>query len=123
MEKTMLENFTKEDNVIISAVLTQWGSFCNICGAKRSMENIKIIRKNTDAIVLHINCASCNNSHFISFNYNSAAFTMQQYSSDLTSTELEKLGNTPVSADDLIDTHIALKKVKNTKDLLSLFKN
>ncbi|MEI7603593.1 MAG: hypothetical protein WCJ19_01065 [bacterium] len=109
-----------EDNNIINAVLTQWGNFCNICGAKRSSENIKIIRRTSDIIVLHINCSSCKNGHFITFSYNSAGFTMQQYASDLRETELDKLGGPVVSMDDLIDFHITLEKVNNSADLMSL---
>src|ERR1044072_4706570 len=107
----MIDNFNKEENGIISAVLTQWGNFCNICGSKRSIDNVKIIKRNLDNIVVHINCTSCNSGSFISFNYSNSGFTMQQYSSDLNTSELYKLGNAPVSIHDLIDTHIALDKV------------
>ncbi len=109
-----------EENNIINAVLSQWGGFCNICGTKRSLDNIKVVRKTQEMVVLHINCASCKNGHFISFNYNSAGFTMQQYSTDLLESELTTLNNTPVNMDDLLDTHIALSKVSTTSDLLSM---
>jgi len=109
-----------EDNNIIQAVLTQWGNFCNICGTKRSPENIKVIRRTDEIVVLHINCSSCKNSHFITFSYNSAGFTMQQYASDLRDDELGKLGNQPINMDDLIDVHMILEKVYTSDELLAI---
>ena len=122
MDYNMDKNINLEENNIINAVLTQWGGFCNICGAKRSLDNIKIVRKTNELVVLHINCSSCKNGHFISFNYNSAGFTMQQYSTDLQESELVKLSESPITMDDLLDTHIALENVTNTTELLSLLK-
>jgi hypothetical protein len=83
----MQNNINMEDNNILNAVLTQWGGFCNICGTKRSLDNIRIVRRTQDMVVLHINCTSCKSGHFISFNYSSAGFTMQQYATDLLDSE------------------------------------
>ena len=118
----MFNNFSQEEKGIINAVLTQWGSFCNICGAKRSIDDIKIIRRTSDTIMMHITCNECKNSHFIQFNYNSSAFTMQQYSTDLMPEEISALGESAISTNDIIDTHIALAKVRNSKDLLKIIK-
>ena len=109
-----------QDENIMNLMLSQWGNFCNICGAKRTLENIKVVRKTNEAVILHLSCSSCQNGHFITFNYNSAGFTMQQYASDLRLSELEKLDSRPVSIDDLLDTHLALQNVNNSKDLLLL---
>lgn len=118
----MLNNFSQEEKGIINAVLNQWGSFCNICGAKRSVEDIKIIKRTSDSIVMHISCETCKNSHFIHFNYNSSAFTMQQYSTDLLPEEVSTLGESAISTDDIIDAHIALGKVNTSKDLLKILR-
>ena len=116
----MPSNIDLQDQNIINLMLTQWGNFCNICGAKRTLDNIKIVRRTAEAVILHISCASCQNGHFITFNYNSAGFTMQQYSSDLRDSELHKLDSDRVDVDDLLDTHIALQDVNTSKDLLAL---
>lgn len=117
----MPEIFNQEDNAIINLVLSQWGSFCNICGVKRSNDNLKIIRKTGESVVLYLNCSSCKTGHFITVGYGNNGYTLQQYSSDLRETEIDKLGHGPITMDDLIDTHLALDKVKNTADLVSIF--
>ena len=116
----MPSNSNIQDENIMNLMLSQWGNFCNICGAKRTVENIKIVKKTSESVILHLCCSTCQNSHFITFSYNNAGFTMQQYSSDLRPSEIHKLNLGPVSIDDLLDTHIALQNVNNSKDLLML---
>jgi hypothetical protein len=122
MSKSHTEN-TKEE-FLIQALLTQWGSFCNSCGAKRSTENIKIMKRSSEMIVLHINCNNCKAGHFISYQDKAPTFAMQPYTAtDLQTDELNKLENPSVSTDDLIDAFMALDKVNDADKFLSLIQS
>lgn len=118
---TNLNNQITNEEFIIKSVLMQWGAYCNSCGVKRTAENIKIIKKTADSVILHISCASCKAGHFISYQNNLPGFALQPYSAtDLEESELEIFENQPVSTDDLIDAYLALEKVKSSQDLLNI---
>lgn len=108
-------------NSIRKYVLNNSGSYCPICGFKKRLEDLKLIKVTNNLYNFISTCPNCGLKNLITFTPN-LGFQMTQLKADIS---IEEFGNftSPVSSDDYLSFYNKMKKVKTVQDLLSLIKN
>ena len=100
---------------------------CENCGNKYSDENLKVVRKTEQALLLHLQCASCGHAYMINVvspNMNFQGSSRIPINTDISSAgEIEKFAGRPsINPDDVLDAvrfAKSLDKNSSLKDLLS----
>jgi len=99
--------------------------FCDECGTQYAKEDIRIVQRDNNAILLHLSCKSCGKTHLATIVKPLGITNRMPINTDLQSSEIKKFaGKRSVSSDDVLDAYewcketvnetagIALKKIK-----------
>lgn len=98
---------------------------CENCGHKYLNDNLKLIKKSDQAMLLHLQCNNCGHAYMINVvspNTSVQGSSRIPINTDISSAaEIEKFaGRSPVSPDDVLDAHKLIKNLDKAEDLKKL---
>lgn len=100
---------------------------CSNCGQKYVEKDLTLIQQDDYAAILHLTCSKCKESYLI--NVVSALGALHSSSKmplkiDISSAKEAKkfIGKDPISSDDVLDIHEALKNLESAEDLSDISK-
>lgn len=106
-------------------VRTVLAKFCDECGTSYQDDDLRIVQKDENSILVHLSCKNCGKTHLATIMKPLGITNRIPLKTDLQPTEIMKFaGKKPVSSDDLLDAYEWCKKVADddNANLNELFK-
>ena len=88
--------------------------FCDECGTPYEKDDIRIIQRDNNAILLHLSCKACGKTHLATIVKPLGITNRMPINTDLQSSEIKKFaGKNSVSSDDVLDAYEWCKETVN----------
>lgn len=88
--------------------------FCDECGAQYMDDDIRIVQRDNNSVLLHLSCKSCGKTHLATIVKPLGITNRMPINTDLQSSEIKKFaGKRSVSSDDVLDAYEWCKETVN----------
>ncbi len=108
----------QQSNSLHQMVRNVLAKFCDECGSSYQDDDLKIIQKDNNGVMVHLSCKNCGKTHLATIVKPLGITSRMPLKTDLQPNEINKFaGKESVTADDLLDVYEWCKKSSVSEDV------